>query len=194
MIPGLGDDMKNRMMSTIANPAENEQIRSLASVFASIEAEQRDRLREQAEALDVEPSDVGLGETIDKEQRVDEICAALAARMSGDPWTLWVEHVAPEEFRNADRAKRYAGDAEAFEASRAAWVEEYRANDAIDTDGVDDETIAGQHVQDVFGVGLDTFEQIVVDWSAAATFETVVVGGLIDNTDAIPQLTEEVSA
>lgn len=189
---GLGDDMKSRMMSTIADPAQNEQIRSLAGVFATIEMEQRERLQEHAEAVGADPEAVGLGEDIDKEERIDAICAALAARMSGDPWQLWLDHVAPAGFENGERAKRYAGDVGKYEASKAAWVEEYRANDAVPTDGVSDDEIAEQHVSDVFGVDLDTFEEEVVGWSAAETFETVVVGGLVDNTDAIPQLTEEV--
>lgn len=187
--------MQERMMQTIADPSESEQIRGVASAFAEIEATQREQLLQLAEAVGADPEEIGIGGTLDKEQRVDAMCDALAARMAGDPWEMWTEWGAPEEMDNLDRAEKYAGlDAGDWEDEKAEWAAEYRESPSVETDHLTDDDLAEAHVQEVFGVDLDTFRSEVVEWTEAAAFETVVTGPLIENTEAVEELNREVDA
>ncbi|TKX52917.1 hypothetical protein EXE44_17690, partial [Halorubrum sp. SS7] len=95
---------KQAMKQMMSNPAENEQIRAYAGILAGLEREQREQMRQHAEHLGVDPDEVGLAEPPDPEVRVAELADAVGAHVVGDAWSLYVDHLAPDELENADRA------------------------------------------------------------------------------------------
>lgn len=188
MLGQAGDIMKMAQ-----NPAESERIRGLASAFAAVEKEQREALREHAEALDVDPDTLGIPEPREQEQRVTELCEAVGARFSGSVWETWCEHVAPDELQGQE-AKEYAGiGAEAWAEERETIVERWREDPDANTDGYDDEQVIGAHVQAEYGVDPEQFRTYVVEFSPVHLFETLMAGEFEANTEAIEALTEEVA-
>ena len=188
MLGKAGDVMK-----MAKNPAESERIRGLASAFAAVEKEQREALREHAEALDADPDELGIPEPPEQEQRVTELCEAVGARFSGSVWETWCEHIAPDDLR-AEEAEEYAGiGAEAWADEREAIVERWREDPELNTEAYDDAEVVTADIRSRFEVEPEEFEEYVVEFSPARLFETLLAGEFEANTEAIVGLTEEVA-
>jgi len=180
-------------MQAAKNPSESEQIRALAGAFASVEREQRAALREHADALGVDPEDVALPPARDHEQRVTELCAAVGARYAGDPWTTWVDHVAPDDL-DGDAAEEYAGlGADEWEDERDRIVTEWRDDPDLDTEAHSDADLLAADIQSRFGVTVDAFEEFVISYRPGRVFEELLAGGFEAHTEAVETLTEEVA-
>lgn len=180
-------------MQAAKNPGESEQIRALAGAFAAVERDQRAALREHADALSVDPDTLGLDPARDHEERVDQLCAAVGARYTGDPWTTWVDHVAPAGLEG-DAAEEYAGmDADEWEAERDRIVTEWRDDPDLDTEAHSDADLLAADVQSRFGVTVDEFEEFVIGYRPGRVFEELLAGEFETHTNAVETLTEEVS-
>mgnify|MGYP000321383693 CR=1 FL=1 len=187
---GLQDRAMKQMVS---NPEENEQIRAYASIVAGIERDHREKMRDHAEALGVDPSEVGLDEPPDTEERVTALAKAVGAHVVGDAWGLYVDQLAPDELQNTDRAAEFAAiDADEWDAQIEEWAEGFRdrAGDAV-ADRTDRD-LAGVHVEETFGVPLDVFEEEVVEFEPGRVFQQVAAGPIETGIDAIGDLTERV--
>lgn len=179
-------------MEAAKNPAESEQIRALAGAFAAVERDQRAALREHADALGVDPAEVGLAAEHDEEARITELCAAVGARVSGDPWETWVEHVAPDDLE-ADAAEAFAGvGTDEWEAERERIIDEWRDNPDLDTSEYTDADVIAADVQSRFGVSVQEFGEYVIGYSPGRVFEELLAGEFEAHTEAIEALSDEV--
>jgi len=179
-------------MEAAKNPGESEQIRALAGAFAAVERDQRAALREHADALGVDPEEVGLAAEPDEEARIAELCAAVGARVTGNPWETWTEHVAPEDLEG-DAAEAFAGvDAHEWDEERERIIDEWRSNDDLDTSDYTDDDVLAADVQSRFGVTVDEFEEYVINYSPGRVFEELLAGEFEAHTEAIEALSEEV--
>ncbi|SFR59558.1 hypothetical protein [Halorubrum sodomense] len=187
---GLQKQAMKRMMS---NPAENEQIRAYAGILAGLERDQREQMRQHAENLGVDPDEVGLAEPPDPEERVAELADAVGAHVVGDAWGLYVDHLAPDELENTDRAGEFAGvDADGWNAQIEEWAATFRDRAGNAVADRSDRDLADVHVRETFGVGLDTFESEVVEFEPGRVFQEVVAGPIETHTDALAALDREV--
>lgn len=189
---------KTEMLKAVQDPAESEHIRGLAGAFAAVEQEQREGFEALLEAVneetdaDVDAEDL-LDERPDHEERVDEICAAVAARFSGSPWETWCEHVATD-LENPESAEKYAGlEPEEWQEEQQQIVEDWRADDDLDTDVYDDSELVQAHLRAEFGVDVDRFEDVVIRWSPGRVFEELFAGEFEGHTTAMYGLASEVS-
>ncbi len=185
--------IKQRLMKQMADPAENEQFRALAGAFVTLELDQRRRLQELAEQLDEDLEDLGIATLEDEGERIDELLAGITARMNDDPWGMWVEHLAPEDLENADRAAQYAGlEEDEWQGEIEDWAQRYRDAPDHDTEGLTDRDLAAAHVYQVFGLSLKEFEREVVDWRPGQAYEEAFAGAFKKHNEAIAQLAESV--
>ncbi|QKY16409.1 hypothetical protein [Halorubrum sp. CBA1229] len=168
-----------------------KEITAYAATLAAMERDQREAMRTLAEAADADPDTLGLDEPPADEERVSQLVDAIVAQQTGDLWGLYVDHVAPEELTNADRAEQFADvEADEWAAQIETWAEKYRdrAGDAV-ADQTDRE-IADTHTRETFGLGLDEFEAEVVDRDPARLLQSLVAGPIETHTDAIRTLAE----
>ncbi|PSQ06122.1 hypothetical protein BRC97_07015 [Halobacteriales archaeon QS_6_71_20] len=180
------------MLKIARNPDESERIRALAGAFAAIETEQRAALREHAEALDVDPAEVGLTPAPNEEERIEALCAAVGARFGGGAWETWAEHIAPDAL-DAAAAEAVADlDADGWDEERERIVDEWRADPNLNTEAYTDGQLISADVSSRFGVDVDTFEEYVVGYSPGRLFEQLLAGEFETNTEAIGQLTATV--
>jgi len=182
---------KQAMKRMVSDPEENEQIRAYASILAGIEREQREGMRALAEELDADPDALDLDQPPDPEERVTELAEAVGAHVVGDAWTLYVDQLAPDKLKNADRASQFAGlDADEWDAQIEKWADGFRerAGDAV-ADRTDRD-LADVHVYETFGVDLDTFEKEIVGFEPGRVFQTVVAGPLETHTEGIWKLAD----
>jgi hypothetical protein len=149
------------------------EIRSTVDVLGKMERNWRRALTELAEAHDL---DMDLPDQPDQEERIDELFALVRARVAGDPWGYWVDHQAPEGFKNAEKAAKHAGKgSEAWERQVEQWADRYREL-LDDVDDVPDRELATIVTEEEFGVDLETFEQEVVEWEPDAVMQQAVAG------------------
>mgnify|MGYP000507147495 CR=1 FL=1 len=181
------------MKQMVANPEENEQIRAYASILAGIERDHREKMRAHAEALGVAPEEVGLDEPPDSEERVTALAKAVGAHFAGDPWSLYLAELAPDELENVDRASEFAGiGVDEWDAQIEEWADGFRdrAGDAV-ADRTDRD-LAEVHIRETFGIDLDTFEEEIVAFEPGRVFQQVVAGPLETHGEALEDLTERV--
>jgi hypothetical protein len=163
----------------VRNPKESEKVRTLVGTLAKIEEAQRRELIALHEALGLDE----LGDVVEHDHRVDELCDFIQAYTTGDLRAFWLEYYAPEMERVED-AKAYLGlSDEEWEDQISRWAESYRAN--ADLDEFTDRDLAREHVMSRFGVSLGEFERMVVNWSPEETMEEAIAGPLQQNEDAI---------
>lgn len=181
-----------KMMQVARNPAESDRLRALMGAFAKVEAEQRESLRDLADAAGVDPEEAGLPPATDHDDRVAELCDAVGARFGDGAWEAWTDHVAPDAL-DAEAAAEYAGlSADEWADEREAVVRRWREDDDLDTEGVADADLLDADLRHRFGVDAETFEEFVVDYSEPRLFESLLAGEFEMNTAAIDRLTEEV--
>lgn len=186
MIGGDGGGIAARLASQV-DVANNAQIRGLVEAMATLERNRRTALAAHFDAAGV---DVDLPALPDHEERVDELLALIEARIAGDPWDYWVEYQAPDALENVEQARQYAGlDGEEWSEKVDQWADTYR--ERFDTDGVSDCDLAGYHVDSQFGLSLDEFEDVVVEWNPAEVLERAATGPQQDMTAAVVEATEQ---
>ena len=168
-----------------------KEIETYAATLAAMERDQRKAMRTLAESADADPDALGLDEPPATEERVSELVDAIVAQQTGDLWGLYVDHVAPQELTNADRAEQFADvDADEWAAQIETWAAKYRnrAGDAV-ADQTDRE-IADHHTRETFGLGIDEFETEVVDRDPARLLQSLVAGPIETHTEGIRALAE----
>jgi hypothetical protein len=175
--------MKQQLAERFVDERE-EEIQSTVDVLGTMERNWRECLRALFEAHDI---DQDLPELADQEDRVDELMALVRARIAGDPWGYWVDHQAPEGLQNPERAAQHAGKgSEAWEQQVEEWADRYR--ELLDgADDVPDRELATIAVEEAFGVGLETFEEEVVDWSPDEVMQRAVAGPTTALQDAVQE-------
>ncbi len=185
--------IKKRLMKQMADPTDNEQFQALAGAFVTLELDQRRRLQELTEALDEDPEDLGIEQLDEKQDRIDELLAGITARMNDDPWGMWVQHLAPEDLQNPDRASQYAGlEEDEWQEEIEDWAQRYRDAPDHDTEGMTDRDLAAAHVYQVFGLSLKEFEREVVAWRPGEAYEEAFAGAFKQHNEAIAQLAQSV--
>lgn len=168
-----------------------QEIRTHGEILAAMEREQRRGMRAMAEALGADPDALDLDEPPTEEERVSQIVDAFVARQTGDLWTLYIDHVAPDDLENTDRAKEFADvDADEWADQIETWAEKYRdrAGDAV-ADQTDRE-LADVYTRETFGLGLDEFEAEVVNSDPARLLQKLMSGPIETNTEAVWTLAE----
>ncbi|PSP38282.1 hypothetical protein BRC71_06305 [Halobacteriales archaeon QH_7_65_31] len=189
MFGNLGD--AKEMLATARNPGESEQIRSLLGAFAATESEHRAALREHARELGVDPDEAGLTEPPDVEDRIDELAAGISARVNGEPWSTWCEHVAPDDL-DGDAAEEFAGiNSEEWTEMQESIVREWRTDDDLATGQFSDDQLVDADLQSRFGVDAVTFEEFVVNYSPGRLFEELFAGEMNRNTAGVKALSGE---
>lgn len=179
--------LKDRLASQV-DVTNNPQIRGLVEAMATLERNRREALAAHLEALD--DIDIELPSLPEHEERVDELLALIEARIAGDPWDYWVEWQAPEALENASQARQYAGlDEEEWNETLDEWADLY--SERFDTDGLTERDLAGYHVDNQFGLGLDEFEDVVVAWNPAEVLERAATGPQQDMTAAVVEATDQ---
>jgi len=188
-----GKKVMARKMLQQMTPSETPIVQALAEVVASIENQQAqvvEQLRQVAD-LDVEHEH-------DPERR-QEVLLELADAVADDDFAgWWFREVADDHLENAGAATKYAGlEAEEWAGQKREWYRQYQQSDLVDdpleeADQDDFDNLADRHLREMYGVGLEEFRELVVDWSQAEAAEAVLAGQIHRHTRIIATAAEEV--
>lgn len=136
---------------------EGEAAEAVLRVLTTIEQRLLEAVVEQHDVLNLD----GAGAVPDRDDRAAELRQLWLAKAEGRFPAWWVETYADVE--HPGEAVQYAGlDADAWAEQLATWADRYREA------GVDgsDRLLANSHIKTRYGVGLEAFEEEVVEWSA----------------------------
>ncbi|MBO4248875.1 hypothetical protein IL252_13705 [Halomicrobium sp. IBSBa] len=167
-----------QMKGDLNDPHNSERITAHARVLAEIEAQQRAAVLDQREQLGIDPDD-GVDEH-DVEERVAEICDVLAAQTPGGPSLaeIWLAHHAPEDL-DVDDPETLATYAEMdhseWKQQVSRWADAVR-HQADGLHGRSDREVADHHVSGQWGVSLDRFEQVIVEFDRERAMEELLAG------------------
>ncbi len=185
----------SKVLSVIQNPEQSEELRSLLGHVAEIEQEQRRETRRLCEAAGVDPDDVGVEPPPDHDDRVDELCAGVGSRISGDPWSVWVDHVVPAEVADEidrEAARKWADfTGEEWTDEMRSVIDHWRSSDT-DTTEYSDADILRAHLAQDTGLGLDEFVRWVLGYSAGRCHYAVFASELAANTRSLKAVRREV--
>ncbi len=174
--------MKKKVLMSLL---DSKAAHSLTSVLAEIEHELLTSAKEVDDALG--------GERIDRvpgvDARKEALRAVLQAIATDSVRDVWTDEMLPELVENPGRAESYVGmDADKWEEQMGRWADSYRDAGAEGSDRV----LADHHVRDVFGVGLDTFERRIVEFSENEEAERLVAANFRAVRDVLDAAAEEV--
>lgn len=166
----IGNSMKRRVLSKLL---ESEGIDQMTYALAAAENELLTTAVRLEEATGVEHISGETLPTIDERKHaLKELLRALA---SGDMTEMWVADVAPDLLDSTDGVEQYVGmESSKWEAQIERWADAYR--DAAPE--MSDRDLAGHHIEQTFGVDIDTFEQRVVEFDAGGEAERLFAGNL----------------
>ena len=174
------DGMKQRMMNQLLDSGMTE---NLTEVLASAENELLTTAKRMEEAHGTET----LGELPTVEERQAALKRLIEALVTDSVDDVWMEQIAPALLENPEKAEGYLGmETEDWEAQIQRWAEFYRSKGASG----DDRELAEHHVQQTFGVDLETFEERVVDWSSGEEAERIFAGNFRAVRNSMEQVTE----
>lgn len=183
-----------QMQNIVQNPGESEQIRAIAGAQAELERQQRDAL-EAALIATGYPDLSGLLEPLpDHEERVQQLCDALAAKLKNDPWGAWSAHYTPDALEAEAAAEYAAMKPGEWKQQRDRWAERYREMADVATEGMSDDELVTAHIRTTFGVEPETFESVVVRWRPAKLYERAVTGPMQEHRDVLEALAEAADA
>ncbi|WP_256402430.1 hypothetical protein [Halorubrum salinum] len=183
MLGGMQEKALKQMMQ--------KEIQTYAATLAAMEHEQREAMRTLVEATGADPDALGLDEPPATEERVGQLVDAIVAQQTGDLWGLYVDHVAPEELENTDKAHQFAeSDADEWNAQIEAWAQKYRNKAGDSVADRTDRDLADVYTRETFGLGLNEFETEVVDRDPARILQSLVAGPIETHTEAIRALAE----
>lgn len=183
------------VLSIVQNPQQSEQLRKLLSIVERIEREQRRETRRLCDAAGVDPDDLGVETAPDPSDRVDELCAGVGSRISGDPWDVWIDHVVPDGVRDEidrEAARKWADlDPEGWTDEMRSVVDHWRESDT-DTTEYSDADLIQAHLARETGLAPDEFVEWVLGYSAGRCHHEVFARRLKEHTRAIEAVRREV--
>jgi hypothetical protein len=184
---GLRDRMKAKMTQQV-NLAETEQIEAVAYALAGVERDLHEAVQNHYEALGFEPPEY-LPPT---EERVDALKELVERQMADDLWGYWADHHTPEAFENGEKAEKHANkDAEEWQATIERWADNLRQQ--LDgAEDIPDRDLADRYCEERFGIGLDAFEAVVVDWEPGRTMQAALRGPVTADIDRIEAATDAI--
>lgn len=134
---------------------ESDAAEALLSILTTVERRLVAAVVEQHDLLDVD----GLDEVPDPDERAARLRSLWQAKMSGEFPAWWVEHYA--DLEHPGEAAQFANEAaEEWETTKGEWAARYRRQDMEGSD----EELANAHTQARYGVPLDEFERVVIEW------------------------------
>jgi hypothetical protein len=174
----------------IENPHESDRMRALASVLAKIQSSQRAAVIDQREAAGIDPDDGR--ERIDKERRTSQILDLIDGYgPGGRPLSeVWLSQAAPVDVDDPAAVAHYAEMSEAeWQGQIERWAATIRDSQAGEIDATDRE-LADHHISKKWGVSIDRFEAVVVDFDAGEALEDLLAGPSKETEQAIKANTE----
>jgi len=164
--------------SEIENPHESDRIRAIAEILTEIQRAQRAAVLDQREELGIDPDD-GLS-AVDPDERTTEVLDLVDAYTPGGPSLAetWLARAVPEDLDVDDPTAlaNYAGlSAEEWEHQQQTWAKSYRAATGKTVDATDRD-LAELHVRGKWGVSLERFEALIVDWDRGRALRDLLAG------------------
>lgn len=172
------------LFETLADPGDSDAVRAVSLVFAGIERDLNEAVREHYGALGIEPPEAGPP----AEQRAEELVELVSHHVAGDLWTYFLDVQAPEGLKNGESAQAFAGQTE---AEWQADLERLAKAAPDDVDGSVRER-ADSVVRNQFGLGLETFESELVGWSPERTLRRALREQIDADIERIKLATEAV--
>lgn len=174
------DGMKQRMMNQLLDSGMTE---NLTEVLASAENELLTTAKRMEEAHGTET----LGELPTVEERQAALKRLIEALVTDSVDDVWMEQIASALLDNPEKAESYlAMDDDEWEDQIESWADHYRSQGG----DLDDRVLADYHVQQQFGVDLETFEERVVDWSRGEEAERIFAGNFRAVRNSMERVTE----
>lgn len=134
---------------------ESDAADALLSILTTVERRLVAAVVEQHDLLGVD----GIDEVPDPDERRERLRALWEAKMSGAFPAFWVEHYS--DLENAGEAAQFADEAaEEWETTKGEWAARYRRQSMEGSD----EELANAHTRARYGVPLDEFERVVIEW------------------------------
>ena len=172
--------MKQRMMNQLLDSGMTE---NLTSVLARAEHELLTTAKRMEEAHGTET----LGDLPSVEERQGALKRLIKALVTDSVDDVWMEQIAPALLDEPEKAESYlAMDGDEWADQVERWAEFYRENGASG----DDRDLADHHVQQSFGVDLETFEDRVVNWSRGEEAERIFAGNFRAVRRSMERVTE----
>jgi len=181
--------------SEIKNPHESDRLQAVAAVLTEIQRSQRAAVIEQREACEIDPDDDVMA--VDPEERQREVLDLVDAYTPGGPSlaAVWLTQAAPDglDVEDPEALASYAGlSAEEWEQQMQTWANSYRSQSERAATASDRE-LADLHVSGTWGVSLDRFETLVVDFDRERALRDLLAGPSEATEQAIKANTEALS-
>lgn len=184
---GLRDRMKAKMTQQV-NLAESEQIEAVAYALAGVEQDLHEAVQDHYDALGFEPPE----DLPPTEERVEALKELVERQMADDLWGYWTNHHTPEAFENGEKAEKHANkNAEEWQATIERWADNLRQQ-LGGAEDVPDRDLADRYCEERFGVPLETFEAVAVDWEPGRTMEAALRGPVTADINRIEEATEAI--
>jgi len=192
MIEGAKEAMMKKMMAQ-TTPSETPIVQTLAETVAQLEYEQAEAVVKLADATDHDLP----GEPMPVEDRKEQLLGVADAVADREFAEWWFEAVGAEILDNPDRAIQYTDlDPDEWRDQWRDWHQQHYQEGTVDDDPSEateerHREVAAQHVQAVYGVDLDTFENVVIQWSAGWALQDILAGPIQSHTALIEEIAEE---
>jgi len=185
MLDGAKRKMMERAMSSVT-PSETPVAQALAEIIAGLEHEQAQAMERLVDAADLD--DVDVRHDVDaREQQLLDLADAVAEDRVAEYYLSQVETLDSPE-----KAAAYAGmESEAWEKQKREWYSKYTDADVVDGPPVEEAEpadihyAADIHTNQVFGLDVSAFEQIVVNYERGEVTQELLAGPLVGHTELI---------
>jgi len=182
MLDSAKRKMMERAMSSVT-PSETAAAQALAEIIAGLEHEQAQAVAGLIDAAGISAVEVRHDTDAREEQLLDLADAVAEDRVA----EYYLEQTDIDE---PEKAAGHVGH-EHWGAQKREWYSKYRELDVVDgppaerADEEDVDEAAGAHVREVFGMELEQFERIVVEWDRGQATQDLLAGPLVGHTELI---------
>jgi hypothetical protein len=183
--------LMKRMASGIA---DSDGLREMTTMLAKIEREQSRAVRRLADATGHD-KDPGSGMEID--DRAEQLAEALAALVTDDYRSWWIDNVAPTLLKDTDGIDKHLGvgsESDDWADQVASWASKTREASNRDLSAYSDRDLAAAHLRSKRGVDLEAYENVVVDWDSGRSAERVIAGPLENTATAVDEIAANLEA
>ena len=191
VLDGIGGKGLETALSSV-DVTEVPQVRGFVMMLALVE---KRNIEATAHLLDAVDSDAEM-QIPDIETRQEQLLDVFDAAMSQQLDQWWLDNVAADHMDNVEQAADLLGigtESEAWDQQKQEWRQTHVEAGTVEPDE-STEAITQRHVQAVFDVSLDRFEEEVIDWNEQEQLQSLLVGPLQSNAVTIDQLADHFEA
>lgn len=163
---------------------ESGAMDAIAGIIASLELE----ILQEVDALHADFDLDYYGDLPDEDERKEQLKDLALHQMSDNLDGYYVKEVLDRHLQNPEKAKAYLNmDDEEWDDQIQQWASGYKRQAEQKGQDLDlsDRELAELHVENQFGVSIQKFEELVVEWTPGKVMEIVFAGNFSAVVDGV---------